>query len=134
MTCTLISSEFYGLSGPYEGPDRIGRIVPSFHRLVKCGCEEGTWLFIEISKLRFIFIKGLWYMNYFIYPSCKLMRAGQGSTVLFFFFLTIFQSSHAACGILVPRPEIKPARPAVGSRSLNHWTTREVQGQSCFRL
>ena len=41
---------------------------------------------------------------------------------LFFFF---FLPCRAACGILVPRPGIEPVPPAVGARSLNHWTTRE---------
>ncbi|XP_059972497.1 regulator of G-protein signaling 20 isoform X2 [Mesoplodon densirostris] len=28
----------------------------------------------------------------------------------------------AACGILVPRPRLEPTPPALGARSLNHWT------------
>ena len=31
-----------------------------------------------------------------------------------------------ACGILVPRPGIEPAPPALEVWSLNHWTAREV--------
>ena len=31
-----------------------------------------------------------------------------------------------ACGIIVPRPGIKPAPPAFEVQSLNHWTAREV--------
>ena len=31
-----------------------------------------------------------------------------------------------ACGILVPRPGIKPVSPALEAWSFNHWTTREV--------
>ena len=31
-----------------------------------------------------------------------------------------------ACGILVLQPGIKPASPALGVQSLNHWATREV--------
>ena len=33
-----------------------------------------------------------------------------------------------SCGMwdLVPRPGIEPAAPALGARSLTHWTTREV--------
>ena len=41
---------------------------------------------------------------------------------LFFFFFW----PCVACGILVPRPGIKPIPPAVEVQSLNHWTTREV--------
>ena len=29
------------------------------------------------------------------------------------------------CGILLPRPGIKPAPPALGEQSLNHWTARK---------
>ena len=31
-----------------------------------------------------------------------------------------------ACGILVPQPGMELVSPALGSQSLNHWTTREV--------
>ena len=31
-----------------------------------------------------------------------------------------------ACGILVPRPGIKPMPPALEAQHLNHWTAREV--------
>ena len=44
----------------------------------------------------------------------------------FFCFLFLGHALCAACGILVPRPGVKPASPAVEARSLNHWTTREV--------
>ena len=37
-----------------------------------------------------------------------------------------FRPHHLACGILVPRPEIKPWPPAVEARSLNRWTASEV--------
>ena len=32
---------------------------------------------------------------------------------------------HATCGILVPRPKLSPASPAVEMQRFNHWTTRE---------
>ena len=32
----------------------------------------------------------------------------------------------AACGILFPRPGIKPVPPELEAQSLNHWTAREV--------
>ena len=35
---------------------------------------------------------------------------------------------HVACGILVPQPGIEPILLALGTWSLNHWTTREVPG------
>ena len=31
-----------------------------------------------------------------------------------------------ACGILVPRPGIRPIPPALEAQSLNHWTAREI--------
>ena len=37
-----------------------------------------------------------------------------------------FWPCREARGILVPRPGIEPAPPALEARSLNHWTTREV--------
>ena len=40
--------------------------------------------------------------------------------IFFFFFF-----GRTACGILVPRPGIEPAPPAVEAQSLNRWTTRE---------
>ena len=39
---------------------------------------------------------------------------------------------HVACGILVPRPEIEPALPAMEVQSLNHWTVREVPDHYYF--
>ena len=33
---------------------------------------------------------------------------------------------HLACGILVPRPGIKPVSPVLEVRNCNHWTAREV--------
>ena len=37
-----------------------------------------------------------------------------------------FLPHHAACGILVPQPWIKPMPPAVEAWSPKHWTAREV--------
>ena len=37
-----------------------------------------------------------------------------------------FRLSPVACGVLVPQPEIGSMPPALGTWSLNHWTTREV--------
>jgi len=39
------------------------------------------------------------------------------------FYLGLCQVAH---GILVPWPRIEPMPPALGARSLNHWTTSEV--------
>ena len=42
------------------------------------------------------------------------------------YVLIIFWLNHAACGILVPQPEIESMPLAVEAWSLNHWTIREV--------
>ena len=49
------------------------------------------------------------------------------STGLFFFF---FWPRHVARGILVPRPGMEHVPPALGARSFNHWTAREVPHQA----
>ena len=41
-------------------------------------------------------------------------------TYIYFFFLNFFWPHFAACGILVPQPEIKPLLPALGDLNLNH--------------
>ena len=45
--------------------------------------------------------------------------------VTFFFFLPC----GTVCGILVPRPGIKPVSPALEAWSLKHWTTRDVPSE-----
>ena len=45
---------------------------------------------------------------------------------LFFFFFLTFWLCLLARGILVPRPGIEPAPPAVEAQSLNHRSTREM--------
>ena len=40
--------------------------------------------------------------------------------------LLLFWSHCVVCRILVPQPGIQPVSPAVGARSPNYWTTREV--------
>ena len=52
--------------------------------------------------------------------------------LLFFFFF--FWPCCMACRILVPRPAIEPTSPVVETRSLNHWTAREVPGCSYFKI
>ena len=55
-------------------------------------------------------------------------------------FLSFFVWLHcAACGILVPWPEIKPGPPVLEAQSTNHWTTRESKvkvlvAQLCLTL
>ena len=54
---------------------------------------------------------------------CVCARARAHARVLGFFF---FSLCHMVCGILVPRPGIKPMSPAVEEQSPNHWTVGEV--------
>ena len=53
--------------------------------------------------------------------------------VLGFFKIDLysFWLHREACGILVPRPGIKPMSPEVEAWSPNHWTARKVLGHHC---
>ena len=44
-----------------------------------------------------------------------------------FFFFFLFWPCSVACGLLVPKPGIKPRPLAVNAWSPNHWTTRKFQ-------
>ena len=61
----------------------------------------------------------------------ELLLQAFSSLSLFFFFLN-FWLHNTACGILVPRPGIKPTCPALEAQSLNHWTTREIPSPCLF--
>ena len=50
----------------------------------------------------------------------------EAPVLLFKVFFFFFWRCHTSCGILVPRPGIKPASTAVETQNLNLWTTREV--------
>ena len=50
----------------------------------------------------------------------------------FVLVLVWFWLHRVARGILVPQPGMEPASPALGARSLNHWTTREVPRMCVF--
>lgn len=43
--------------------------------------------------------------------------------------LFVLMPCPAACGILVPCPEIKPVPPAMETQSPNHWTAKEIQNK-----
>ena len=59
----------------------------------------------------------------------------QMAHLIFFLLLLFFFFGHAACGILVPQPGIKPTSPAMEPHRLNHWATRESEvTQSCPTL
>ena len=49
-----------------------------------------------------------------------------------FELFSVFWPRGMAYRILVPRPGIEPAPPAVEARSLNHWTAREVPNLNYF--
>ena len=52
----------------------------------------------------------------------------------FFLFFFFFWPRCAACGILVPPPEIKPGSPALEAWSPNHWTAREFPETLLFAI
>ena len=56
----------------------------------------------------------------------------QYHTVFCFVCFGFFWLCHMACGILVPRPGIKPMPPAVEAWSPNHWTAREFPSTILF--
>ena len=58
-------------------------------------------------------------MYLFIYPSPY-------HPTLLFGWILFFRLSPAACEILVPPSGIEPVLFALGVRSFNHWTIREV--------
>ena len=58
-----------------------------------------------------------------------------GRQILFLAALGLSSLQHEkslSCGMrdLAPQPGIKPRAPALGTRSLSHWTAREVQSYS----
>ena len=57
---------------------------------------------------------------------CPTGHTAQRYVFFFSIFFLSFWPHHAACGILVPQPEMEPAPPAVEAQSLNLQTTREV--------
>ena len=54
------------------------------------------------------------------------------NSYLTLYFIFIFWPLHVACGILVPRPGIKPILPWIRTWNPNHWTAREVPGTVFF--
>ena len=67
----------------------------------------------------------------------KLVGVESGKYLLFYFilfyFILFFWPHCMACRILIPRPGIEPASPALGVQSLNHWTAKEIPGKYLFR-
>ena len=59
-------------------------------------------------------------------------RVPSGDTFYFilFYFIIFGHAARLACGILVPRPGIETVPPAVEVQSPNHWTAREVPGDT----
>ena len=59
------------------------------------------------------------------FKKSKFSNGFQAGLLSYFIYLLFFWPHRAACGILVPRPGIKPVPSAVEAQSPNHWTTRE---------
>ena len=90
---------------------------------IRSGCYGEVWGFIWIIASQ-IFLKifecgPLWksLLNLLQHCFCSL----------FWFF------GHEVCGILAPRPRIKPTRLAWGRLRLNHWTATEVPASQQFK-
>ena len=70
-----------------------------------------------------------------LYGNKEQRRAGKdvpsAMSCLFFFFFNVWPY-HTECGILVPRPGIKPAPPALEALNLNHRTPREFRRVANF--
>ena len=63
---------------------------------------HNIWILPFIKRFSLLLDSGYYFLFFFFWPHC------------------------VACGILVPRPGIKPTSPAVEAWSLNHWTAREI--------
>ena len=64
--------------------------------------------------------------------SCHLQTVRVGCCFGGFLFYFVFRPRHAACGILVPRPETEPVPLAVKVQSPNHWTASEFPVRVLF--
>ena len=91
--------------------------------------EKGDFFFLNSIALLFIYLF-IWLLRVLV-AARGIFTAARGVFLI------------AACGIfflifsrgmrdLVPGPGIKPGRPALGVRSLNRWTTREVPKRGIF--
>ena len=109
-------------------------------------CVNRIYLDFKLSFLKYRFLLN-WKQTFLSFSKCVLMLSWARSCLeaglilnlkglpykmlliihdeegFFFFF---FLPRPAACGILVPRPGIEPAPPAVEAWSPNHQTAREV--------
>ena len=88
-----------------------------FFLLLRYNCD------IKLNHLLYCYLK-ISFKNFSFSYICEVMPLGIIiiSTLIFFFF---FWPHCTACGILISRPGIEPAPPALEAQSLNHWTARE---------
>ena len=63
-----------------------------------------------------------------------LLKGISLSSILAFFFFSLFWPHHVACRILVSRPGIEPTPPAVEALSLNRWTAKGVPILAFFKF
>ena len=59
----------------------------------------------------------------------KILKTKSSLIYVNFYFFNIL--CHTACGILVSQPEAEPTSPALEGQSLNHWTARKSQSDTC---
>ena len=94
---------------------------------------EAIWLISLLSQPLHKLLKfylGLQFHHIIIQFNISYLekRLRQLQSLNFFFFF-----SCEPCGILVPRPGIKPTPSAFKVQSLNHWTVREVSDTCVLR-
>ena len=59
----------------------------------------------------------------------KILKTKSSLIYVNFYFFNIL--CHTACGILVSQPEAEHTSPALKGQSLNHWTARKSQPDTC---
>ena len=98
--------------------------------LLRCPQFSPNVLYLFRDSLQdtlYLFVMTPWGASWpWWFLTLSLFFSGEGVLFCFVLFLfLIFLMHHAACGILVPQPGIKPVGPCTGS-TVNHWTTKEV--------
>ena len=118
-------------------PTHIFTLSHTLHSFISLLLVRIIFLLPEELPLVFILMQYL-SQNVCIFPSFfeqyffKTVLQEAGFCLLLFFnlFYLFFWPRHAACGILVPRPGIKPVCPLQWKCGVfNHWTAREVPEQ-----
>ena len=98
--------------------------------LEKCELSGST---LDLQRQNVHFYQGAWVICIHVWE-VQFQTDSALESFDFFFFFFFFLPHCTPCRILVPWPGIEPIPPAVKSRSLNHWTGREVPEILCLFL